>query len=186
MNAAHYHLIVNHIPLFTTLIGLLILGWGMIKKSQSINNIAFVLLIVGALSSYVALETGEGAEDIVEEQGISNDQTIHDHEEAAELAFWLAAVTGGLSIIGLFASSFGPRVQNSVNVITLIAAIITMGLLSYTAYQGGAIRHTEAYSGAAVGIQHNRMTTADHYTISCAAKGPAADAQPVSGIAKNG
>lgn len=150
MNAAHYHLIVNHIPLFTTLIGLLILGWGMIKKSQSINNIAFVLLIVGALSSYVALETGEGAEEIIEEQSISNDQTIHDHEETAELAFWFAAVTGGLSIIGLFASSFGSRIQNSVNGLTLLAAIITLGLLSYAAYQGGAIRHTEAYSENAI------------------------------------
>lgn len=153
MNAAHYHLILNHIPIFTTLIGILILVWGMIKKSQSINNIAFVLLIIGAMASYVALETGDGAEEVLEDQSISNTEMhkqIENHEHKAETSLWFAVIAGGLSVIGLFGQMFDQKKRNLVNGATLLLAAISLGFLIYTAYLGGAIRHTETYSDNAI------------------------------------
>lgn len=146
MNAAHLHLIVNHIPIFTTLIGIFVLIWGMYKKEISIRNIAFVLFIFGALSSYVAMETGESAEEIVEEvAGVSHD-AIHDHEEAAELSLWSAVVMGLFSIGALVAHKYKFRFETGLNVAILVFALITLGLLAYTAYEGGEIRHPEAYT----------------------------------------
>ncbi|SMO52214.1 hypothetical protein [Gracilimonas mengyeensis] len=146
MNAAHLHLIVNHIPIFTTLIGILILAWGMYKKEVSIRNIAFVLFIVGAASSYLAIETGESAEDIVEEVASVSHDTIHDHEEAAEISLWFAVVMGFLSIGALASRKLKLRFETGLNIAILLTALITLGLLTYTAYEGGKIRHSEAYT----------------------------------------
>ncbi len=146
MNAAHLHLIVNHIPIFTTLTGIFVLGWGMYKKEISIRNIAFVLFIIGAVSSYVAMETGESAEDIVEEVAAVSHDAIHDHEEAAELSFWFAMVMGLLSIVALSAKKLKLRFETGLNVAILVTALITLGILAYTGYKGGEIRHPEAYT----------------------------------------
>lgn len=146
MNAAHLHLIVNHIPIFTTLIGIFVLMWGMYKKEISIRNIAFVLFIFGALSSYAALETGESAEEIVEEVAAVSHDAIHDHEEAAELSLWSAVVMGLFSIGALVAQKYKFRFETGLNVAILLFALITLGLLAYTAYEGGEIRHPEAYT----------------------------------------
>jgi len=146
MNAAHIHLIVNHIPIITTLIGIFVLGWGMYKKDISIRNIAFVLFIIGAVSSFVAIETGESAEDIVEEVTSISHDAIHDHEEAAELSLWFAVVMGLLSMGALAVRKLKLRFETGLNIAILITALVTLGVLAYTGYKGGEIRHPEAYT----------------------------------------
>jgi len=146
MNPAHLHLIVNHIPIFTTVIGIFILMWGMYKSSSSIRNIAFILFIFGAVGSYVAIETGESAEDIVEEVATVSHDAIHDHEEAAELSLWFAIVMGLLSVGALAAKKLNLRFETSLHIVILVTALITAGILMYVAYEGGEIMHQEAYT----------------------------------------
>ncbi|MDR9417570.1 hypothetical protein [Gracilimonas sp.] len=146
MNPAHLHLIVNHIPIFTTVIGIFILIWGMYKSNASVRNIAFVLFILGAVGSYVAVETGESAEDIVEEIATVSHDTIHDHEEAAEISMWFAIVMGFLSIGALASKKLNLRFETGLHIVILIMALITAGILMYVAYEGGEIMHQEAYA----------------------------------------
>lgn len=146
MNDAYLHLVVNHFPVFSMLFGLCILGWGLWKKQESIQNIAMVLFILGAITSYIAVETGEGAEEIVEDYvtSISHD-TIHGHEEAAEIAMWFSVLTGGLALAGLFVVNYNLRYKNVLLGVLMIAALAAVGTLLYTAYEGGKIRHPEAH-----------------------------------------
>jgi uncharacterized membrane protein len=146
MNPAHLHLIVNHIPIFTTVIGIFILIWGMYKSRSSILNIAFVLFIFGAIGSYVAIETGESAEDVVEEIATVSHDAIHDHEEAAELSLWFAIVMGLLSAGALAAKKLNLRFETGLHIVILLTALITAGILMYVAYEGGKIMHKEAYT----------------------------------------
>jgi uncharacterized membrane protein len=150
MNAAHIHLIVNHIPIFSVLFGVGILGWGLWKENKSVQKIALVLFVVGALASYLAIESGEGAEEIVEEYSatVSHD-AIHEHEEIAEIALWFAIITGGLSLVGLVATNLNARLQKSLMIILMFSAVITVSILAFTAYKGGKIRHPEAYNKSA-------------------------------------
>lgn len=141
MEADYLHLIVNHIPIFSVGFGLLILGWGLLKKNSSILQIALVFFLIGAVSSYVAMETGEAAEDIVEELNVASHDVIHNHEEAAEIAFWFTILTGIISAVGFFALSYNIRWQNTLFGILAISALISLGSLLYTAYQGGKIFH---------------------------------------------
>lgn len=143
MEADYLHLIVNHIPIFSIGFGLLILAWGLIKKNTSIQQMAMVFFLIGAVSSYVAMETGEAAEEIVEELNVASHDTIHDHEEAAEIAFWFTILTGVISAVGLFVLSYNIRWQNTLFVILTISALISLGMLLFTAYQGGKIFHSK-------------------------------------------
>lgn len=127
--------------MFSIGFGLLILGWGVLKKNSSILQISLVFFWLGAVSSYVAMETGEAAEDIVEELNVASHDVIHDHEEAAEIAFWFTVLTGVISAVGFFALSYNIRWQNTLFGILAISALISLGTLLYTAYRGGKIFH---------------------------------------------
>ena len=146
MNEAYVHLIVNHLPLFTVLFGLLILIWGVFRNNLSFQKLAMIFFIVGAVGSYIAVESGEGAEDILEEYepSISHD-LIHDHEEAAEISLWFSVTTGGLALLCLFVVGKNYHYENALIGLLLLAALATMGMLMYTAYEGGKIRHPEAH-----------------------------------------
>lgn len=151
MNDAYLHLVINHLPVFSMLFGLLILIWGLIKSNTAIKKLAMVLFIVGAVGSYAAVETGEGAEDILEDfaPSISHD-LIHDHEEAAEIAMWFSYVTGGLALLGIITTGKNLRYEKVLTGVLLIAALAAVGMLMYTAYEGGKIRHPEAHESASV------------------------------------
>lgn len=151
MNDAYLHLILNHFPIFSMLFGLLILLWGLFKKNISFQKLAMVLFIVGAVTSYVAVETGEGAEDIIEDYvpSISHD-LIHDHEEAAEIAMWFSFVTGGISLLGLFVVGKDHRYEKVLTGVLVVAALAAAGMLMYTAYEGGKIRHPEAHESVSI------------------------------------
>jgi Trk-type K+ transport system membrane component len=122
-----------------------------LKKNLTVKYVAMVLFIVGAIGSYIAVETGEGAEDIVEDYvtTVSHD-VIHDHEEAAEIALWFSMVTGVLALGGLFVVNYNLRFQNALMGVLLVAAVAAVGTLLYTAYEGGKIRHPEAHGTAQV------------------------------------
>lgn len=151
MNDAYLHLIVNHVPIFSMLFGLFILAWGLFKKKESIQHIAMALFILGAVSAYTAVETGERAEEVVEDRvtGVSHD-LIHNHEEAAEIAMWLSIITGVLALASLFVSSYKLRFKNALVGVVLVAALASAAALLYTAYEGGKIRHPEAHDTAQV------------------------------------
>lgn len=149
MNDAYLHLIINHLPVFSMLFGLLILIWGLIKSNTAFQKLAMVLFIVGAVGTYAAVETGEGAEDIVEDYVPSmSEDVIHDHEEAAEIAMWFSYVTGGVALLGLFVVGKNHRYEKVLNGVLLVAALAAVGMLMYTAYEGGKIRHPEAHETA--------------------------------------
>ncbi|SHE88288.1 hypothetical protein SAMN05443144_10416 [Fodinibius roseus] len=162
MEADYLHLIVNHVPIFSVLFGILILGWGLFRKNKSILQIAMVLFLVGAASSYAAMETGEAAEDIVEELSVASHEVIHNHEEAAEIAFWFTITTGLLSIVGLFVISYDLRWRNTLFGVLAFSALISLGTLLYTAYQGGKIFHSGASTSST-----EQLTTVPALTLTC-------------------
>lgn len=166
MNDAYLHLIINHLPVFSMLFGLLILIWGLIKPNASFLKLAMVIFIVGAVGAYAAVETGEGAEEVVEDYvpSLSHD-VIHDHEEAAEIAMWFSYVTGGIALLGLFVIGKNHRYEKVLNGALLVAALAAAGTLMYTAYEGGKIRHPEAHETASYIIPGEELSGNLYLTV---------------------
>jgi uncharacterized membrane protein len=152
MNQAHLHLLITHLPIFGSIIGALVLGYGLWTKSNHTKNAAYFIFIISAIGAGIAYLTGEGAEDAVEHiQGVT-ENLIEIHEDAALNALISLIVLGGMSVIALIMSRFKTSFTKFTSTIILLLSLISFGLVARTGYLGGKIRHTEISTDA---IQNN-------------------------------
>jgi uncharacterized membrane protein len=142
MNDAHYHLLINHFPIIGSVFGLGILITGIILKNKSIQNTSYCIFIFCMIMGKASMFTGEKAEDIVENLGISH-EIIHEHEEQAETYMKLAYALGVISILGLFANIKNHSKAKLFSFLTLTLALVTIILSKSVGTSGGEIRHTE-------------------------------------------
>lgn len=143
MNGAHFHLVVNHLPIILPVVGSIVLITGMIFKSEAVKRTAFMIFILGAISAIVAMTSGEGAEDVVKKLNVVSKNIIHEHEETAETFAILCYILGGFSLLGLWASFKQKTFSNIVSIGTLVFAFVVLFFAKQTGTTGGEIRHTE-------------------------------------------
>jgi uncharacterized membrane protein len=148
MNGAHWHLVVNHLPIIFPLVGVIVMATGILSKSEAIKRVAFMIFIIGALSAIAAMTTGEGAEEVVERISGDAEQYIEIHEETAETFAILSYILGGISLLGLWVSFMQNRFAKFLAPVTLIFAIVVMIFAKNTGTTGGEIRHTEIRIGS--------------------------------------
>ena len=156
MNATHIHLLLNHFPVIGTLIGSLLLLWGIIKKQHNTRSNAAALLAVMAIIAVPVFLTGEPAEESVEKLPGVSEQMIHLHEEAAEIAFWLMGITGFFSLLALFMAWRKQKMTNTVFILAFVMSAISFAAMARTGYYGGQIRHSEISSGTGTEQQNEK------------------------------
>jgi uncharacterized membrane protein len=150
MEQVHLHLIITHLPIIGSFIGALVLVWGMLYKSQPTKNIAFIVLMISAIGAAIANFTGEAAEEVVEKiAGISHD-VIHEHEEAAELAFILQIVMGVFALLSFFLAYKKSGFARLSSMLTLVIGLAAFAMVARAGYYGGMIRHPEVNGAAAL------------------------------------
>lgn len=147
MNDAHFHLVVNHLPIIFPLVGVIILITGLIAKSEAVKRTAYMVFSLGAVTTIAAMTSGEGAEEVVENINGISESFIEKHEEAAELFALLSYVLGGLSLIGLWASFRQKTFSSIVSIAVLGMAFIVLVFAKQTGTTGGEIRHDEIRGG---------------------------------------
>jgi uncharacterized membrane protein len=143
MNAAHWHLTVNHLPLIFPIVGALVLTVGFIIKSDAVKRTSFLIFIIGALASIAAMSTGEGAEEVIEQLGINSKNYIETHEEIAETFSILSYVLGAVSLFGMWVNIKRLSFSNTLNWAILAFSIAVIMVGKETGTTGGEIRHTE-------------------------------------------
>jgi uncharacterized membrane protein len=150
MNGAHQHLLLNHIPLFGISFGLLILIWSMLRKSKDVRWAAVFLFVLAGIAGWIVMETGESAEEIVEQLPGVTKALIHDHEEAAEFANISATVLAVLALLMEFVAYYRARLLKVTQYVVLLVAVVSSIAMARTAFLGGHVRHTEIRSDAEV------------------------------------
>jgi uncharacterized membrane protein len=143
MNQAHYHLLVNHLPIIIPIIGFLVMLGGIIFKSNDIKKAAFLIFVLGAICTFPAAATGDGAEEIVENLPGVSEQIIHTHEEAAEVFIILSYILGVVSLAGFLATWKQKSYATIFTYVVLIYAAVVLFFASRTGTTGGEIRHSE-------------------------------------------
>jgi len=143
MTQTHLHLLITHLPIFGSILGGLVLAYGLWTKSNQTKIAAYFLLIVSSLGAAIAYFTGEEAEEFVEDiQGFSKN-AIEEHSDFALFALISLIVLGVFSIAGMFFTiRQSPNTKTFAQII-LFVSIISFGLVARTGYLGGQIRHTE-------------------------------------------
>ncbi len=151
MNAAHLHLVINHIPVLGTVFGLVLMALGLARKSEELKKIALGTFVAVALAAVITYLTGEPAEVVVKKVPGLADGNFESHEDMAGAAMAASAVIGAAALVGLVVFH-GRRPMNKwfANLV-LLGALVVTGLMSYTAYLGGQIRHTETQQVVATG-----------------------------------
>jgi uncharacterized membrane protein len=146
MNGAHWHLVVNHLPIIFPIAGVIVMITGLISKSEAVKRTAFMIFVFGSLAAIAAMNTGEGAEEIVEKINGVTENYIENHEETGETFAILSYILGGISLLGLWASFKQKSFSSIISIATLLFAFVVLFFAKQTGTTGGEIRHTEIRS----------------------------------------
>lgn len=146
MSQVHLHLLITHLPVFGSILGALVLGYGLWTKSSQTKNAAYFLFIISALGAGIAYLTGEGAEEATEKIAGVSENMIKLHENSAMYALVSIVILGFASILALVETRLKTSLIKSIAILTLILSLISFGLVARTGYLGGQIRHTEISS----------------------------------------
>ena len=143
ISPAHWHMLVNHFPIILIIVGSLFLTVGLIFKKDAIKSTALLIVVLAGLTALPANATGEGAEEQVEEiQGVSHD-AIEIHEHAAKNGLITIIGAGFIALVSVFVFAKNKKTGNTFVIITLVAALVSSGFMSYVGLTGGEIRHSE-------------------------------------------
>jgi uncharacterized membrane protein len=147
MDQTHLHLLITHLPIIGSLLATLVLGYGILKKSNTTMTASYYMLIISALGAAIAYITGEGAEETLENlQGVS-ENVIEAHADFALYALIALIVAGLASLVGVYGCLTKSSFAKPIATTTLFLALISFVLVARTGYLGGQIRHTEIASG---------------------------------------
>ena len=143
MNWIHVHLALNHLPVLGTPFVLLLLATGMIRRSDEIQRLALVWLLVLAVVSIAIKFTGDMAFDVARTEPWMEPTFVSAHEQAADQATTGVFVMGVAAAACVWRGRRGGDLPRWLLITTLLLAVATTLLLMRTANSGGQIRHPE-------------------------------------------
>jgi hypothetical protein len=154
MNLAHIHLLLNHFPTIGFGIGLGLFFVSLFAKSEELKRASLVILFLIAVIAIPTYLTGAAALDKICDRVNGAIKCppdlsltlIQEHEDWALLAFSIMEITGFFAWMGLWQMRRTPKLPAWNATAILLLAIISFGVMSIAANQGGHIRHPEIQS----------------------------------------
>jgi multisubunit Na+/H+ antiporter MnhF subunit len=143
VNLAHLHLITNHIPVIGLPIAVVLLIFGLWRKERALTSAALWLTVLVALGTIPAYASGDGAHHLVEQEPGVRHELIHEHEDAADIAFTLLEITGGLALLVLIFQSRQAALATKGAIVVVVLGIVVSAAMARVAELGGVIRHVE-------------------------------------------
>ena len=142
MNAAHVHLTLNHFPLILPLIALILLIFGLLFKNNLVKRLAYGMMIASGIFTFLMMNSGEGAEEIVEEMGRNHD-LIHEHEETAETFSLLSYFSAAFAVVAFWLNWKKKPFADISTFVSMILCCILLYFSLQTGNSGGKISHEE-------------------------------------------
>lgn len=143
MNAAHFHLVINHFPVVLMLAATVIGLHGWLQTSAEAKKIALSLSVVASLSGLASYFSGQPAAEFLENSAIINDTHVEEHEEAAEKTIIITTIAGLAAGAAFFLASRKSAMAHRVYLAATGLMLISSVTLGWTAAKGGLIRHPE-------------------------------------------
>ena len=152
MSPVHLHLMLNHVPLFGSVVSLLLLLVAIWRRSDDLKRVAFGMLVLSALLTLPVYFTGEPAEEAVEHLPGVVESAIDSHQDAAKIAFASMLATGAVALSSFALFRRGRIVPNWFTTVALVMSLLIALLMARTANLGGKVRHTELGAGNATTV----------------------------------
>lgn len=145
INAAHWHVLLNHIPIIGLPMVALLLAWGVARANDAVIRLALIATVLMGAATWVVVLTGTSAAEEVKAAKYAwvKRDVIEEHEEAGEKAEIAAIVTGVLALTVLVIARGGKPPHRRATLGVLLGLGISAVLLGWTGWEGGGIRHDE-------------------------------------------
>jgi uncharacterized membrane protein len=143
MSPAHIHLLLNHIPILGTIFALLLLVYGILKRSDDAMRASLGAFVITALITIPVYLTGDGTAEIVHNLPGVSIELIRQHDSAATITIVAIELLGAISLLSLWLARRAIEIKGWMMLAVLIMALISSGLAVWTGGLGGQIRHTE-------------------------------------------
>ncbi len=151
MSAAHWHLLLNHVPVLGTIFGTLLLIAAMILRNGTLVRTSLTVFVVAAVVTVPVYLTGGGAEEAIEGgPGVSAESLMVQHARFGLIASIAVAVLGLLSLVAMGSARGKSAIPRWIGPSVLIVALAVSGLFAWTATLGGQINHPEIRGEAIV------------------------------------
>ena len=148
MSGVHFHIVFTHAVVATTILGVLVLAWSLLRKNHDIRTLGLTMILAAGLLAIPVYLTGESAEEVVEEVSNVQHSVIHEHEESAELTFIGLEILAAAALVALLITARRKATGQGIAIGVLVLGIIASVLVARTANLGGQIRHSEIRSGS--------------------------------------
>lgn len=143
-NPAYQHILINHLPIIGTAMGLLGLGVAFALRRRIAFIPALVILFVAGVSAWPVYATGSEAykpiRRIADDAGID---WLDTHMDRADQATWAFYVMAGIAAATLIVPLQWPRAGLPLAILTALIAVVCLGVAGWIAEAGGRIRHPE-------------------------------------------
>jgi uncharacterized membrane protein len=159
MNQAHFHLMVNHLPIIFPIVGAIVLIGGFMLRSEIIKRVAYTIFTLGAIATFPSFLSGEGAEEVVENLPGVRESFIEPHENIAKIFALLSYTLGAFSILALWSNWQQKSFKGIISIIVLLLSVVVLYFGKVTGTTGGEIRHTEIRANQALGNQPSNGTS---------------------------
>jgi NADH:ubiquinone oxidoreductase subunit 4 (subunit M) len=142
LDAAHIHLMLNHVPVIGAPLLALLLTIGLVRGSRELVTVSLVLAAGLAVVTGFVYLTGEPAEKLVEHAPWFREAMVETHEEHATVSLVAILATGVVAAAAVVMRA-RPRVGSGLSRLTWAGLVLSSILLGWTAWSGGQIRHEE-------------------------------------------
>jgi hypothetical protein len=140
----YIHVVLNHLPIYGTILGALALAISLILRSRAAQVTALIITLIAGASAYPVFVTGQRAYKAI--RGMADDagaDVLDEHMDRAEKTIGVFYFLAALAIAGLLVPIKWPKSAFLLTALTLVVAILCSGIAVYIAQPGGRVRHPE-------------------------------------------
>ena len=140
----YIHVVLNHLPIFGTILGASALAISLILRSRAAQVTALIITLIAGASAYPVFVTGQRAYKAI--RGMADDagaDVLDEHMDRAEKTIDVFYFLAALAIAGLLVPIKWPKSAFLLAALTLVVAILCSGIAVYIAQPGGRVRHPE-------------------------------------------
>jgi len=140
----YIHVVLNHLPIYGTILGALALAISLILRSRAAQITALILTLIAGASAYPVFVTGQKAYKTIRNQ--SDDagaERLDEHMDRAAKTIGAFYFLAFLALAGLLVPIKWPKAGLPLAAVTLVVAVLCAGIAIYIAQPGGQVRHPE-------------------------------------------
>jgi hypothetical protein len=140
----YIHVLLNPLPVYGLLMGLIGLVLALILKSRRAQIATLTLVLISSASAWPVYEFGQQGYDRVLSMADEPGQAwLDEHRARGEDLIWFFYALAALSAIAIATPIKWPKSSMPLAVAVILLGAVTLGSGAYIAYAGGRVRHRE-------------------------------------------